>query len=123
MQNGPDNPVRLGDFKMDFASGELRRNGHVVRLKPQPSKVLSLLVMQPGQIVSREQIQQEIWGGDTFVDFERGLNSCIKQIRAAFGDEPDAPRYIETIPRRGYRFIAQVGRIASSPSATVVPSP
>lgn len=117
MQSGPDNPVRLGEFQMDFASGELRQNGHMVRLKPQPSRILSLLVARPGQIVSREQIQREIWGGDTFVDFERGLNSCIKQIRAAFGDDPETPRYIETIPRRGYRFIAQVEPIASAPSA------
>ena len=108
MTSGSDIPVRLGDYLMDFASGELRQNGTVVRLKPQPSKVLSLLVARPGQIVSREEIQREVWGGDTFVDFERGLNSCIKQIRAAFGDEPETPRYIETIPRRGYRFIAQV---------------
>ena len=108
MQHSFDNPVRLGEFQMDFASGELRQNGQMVRLKPQPCKVLSLLVAHPGQIVSREQIQSEVWGGDTFVDFERGLNSCIKQIRAAFGDEPDSPRYIETIPRRGYRFIARV---------------
>jgi TolB-like protein/DNA-binding winged helix-turn-helix (wHTH) protein/Tfp pilus assembly protein PilF len=115
--HSPDHLVRLGDFQMDFASGELRRNGHVVRLKPQPSKVLSLLILRPGQIVSREQIQQEVWGNDTFVDFERGLNSCIKQIRAAFGDEPDAPQYIETIPRRGYRFIARVEPVKSLSNA------
>jgi len=108
MQNSADNPVRLGEFQIDFASGELRRSGYVVRLKPQPCRVLALLVARPGQTVSREEIQKEVWGGDTFVDFERGLNSCIKQIRAALNDDPDAPRYIETIPRRGYRLIAPV---------------
>src|SRR5712672_2135564 len=106
MHTFSNNPVCLGDFQVDFVSGELRRNGHVVRLKPQPCKVLSLLVARPGQLVSREEIQQEVWGGDTFVDFERGLNSCIKQIRTALCDDRDSPRYIETIPRRGYRLIA-----------------
>src|SRR5882672_3599839 len=91
--HSPGDLVLLGNFQMDFASGELRQNGHMVRLKPQPAKVLSLLVTRPGQIVSRDEIQHEVWGGDTFVDFERGLNSCIKQIRAAFGDEPDTPKY------------------------------
>ena len=122
MQSSPVNPVRLGEFQMDFASGELRQNGQIIRLKPQPCKVLSLLIAHPGQIVSRDHIQQEVWGGDTFVDFERGLNSCIKQIRAAFGDAPDAPRYIETIPRRGYRFIARVEPSALPSASTDVNS-
>jgi TolB-like protein/DNA-binding winged helix-turn-helix (wHTH) protein len=100
--------LRLGDFEMDFVSGELRRNGHKTRLKPQPCRVLELLVRRSGETVLREDIQREVWGSETFVDFERGLNSCIKQIRAAFGDQPDAPLYIETIPRRGYRFMAKV---------------
>ena len=122
MPSSSDNPMRLGEFQVDFASGELRKNGHVVRLKPQPCKVLSLLVMRPGQTVSREEIQREVWGGDTFVDFERGLNSCIKQIRAALGDDPDLPSYIQTIPRRGYRFIASVEPLASQNANGVKPS-
>jgi len=108
MNDSSDIPVRLGDFLVDFASGEVRQNGHMVRLKPQPCRVLSLLMSRPGQTVLREEIQKEVWSQDTFVDFDRGLNSCIKQIRAALGDDPDAPRYIETIPRRGYRLIAKV---------------
>src|SRR5215470_958071 len=108
MKASTENPLRVGEFQIDFASGELRRNGHVARLKPQPCKVLSMLVARAGQTVSREEIQKEVWGADTFVDFERGLNSCIKQIRAALSDDHDAPRYIETIPRRGYRLIAPV---------------
>ena len=108
MKNSADNPVQVGEFQVDFASGDVRRKDYVVRLKPQPCKVLSLLAARSGQTVSREEIQKEVWGGDTFVDFERGLNSCIKQIRAALNDDPNAPRYIETIPRRGYRLIAAV---------------
>src|SRR5215813_1604300 len=113
MQNSADNPVRLGEFQIDFASGELRRSGYVVRLKPQPCRVLALLVARAGQTVSREEIQKEVWGADTFVDFERGLNSCIKQIRAALSDDLDASRYIQTIPRRGYRLIASVRPVIS----------
>lgn len=105
-------PMRIGEFVMDFVAGELHRRNEVVRLKPQVCRVLSLLVGRAGRIVLREEIQREVWGGDTFVDFERGLNSCIKQIRAAFGDQPEAPRYIETIPRRGYRLIAPVEQVA-----------
>src|SRR6185369_339641 len=100
--------MQIGEFVVDFVSGEIRRGSECVRLKPQVCRVLSLLAEKPGRIVLRDEIQREGWGGDTFVDFERGLNSCIKQIRAAFGDEPDAPSYIETIPRRGYRLIAPV---------------
>src|SRR5215467_11127937 len=102
MKTSTENPLRVGEFQMDFASGELRRNGHVVRLKPQPCRVLSMLVSRPGQTVFREEIEREIWGTETFVDFDRGLNSCIKQIRAAFEDDAASPSYIETIPRRGY---------------------
>jgi TolB-like protein/DNA-binding winged helix-turn-helix (wHTH) protein/Flp pilus assembly protein TadD len=104
--------MQIGEFVVDFVSGEIRRGRECVRLKPQVCRVLSLLAEKPGRIVLRDEIQREVWGGDTFVDFERGLNSCIKQIRAAFGDEPDAPHYIETIPRRGYRLIAPVEPVA-----------
>ena len=104
----PSGLYHLGDFEMDFGSGDLRRAGQVVRLKPQPCRVLRMLVDRPGETVLRDEIQRQVWGDDTFVDFERGLNSCIKQIRAAFGDDPGSPRYVETIPRRGYRFIAPV---------------
>lgn len=117
MQIPPANPVRLGSFYLDFASGEVRQNGHVVRLKPQPCRVLSLLIARPGEMVSREEIQREIWDGDTFVDFDCGLNSCIKQIRAALRDDSASPRYIETIPRRGYRLIAQVEAVATTSHA------
>lgn len=93
---------------MELHTGELRRSGTLIRLPPQPFKVLVLLVSNPGQLVTRDVIQQEIWGNETFVDFEHGLNFAIKKIRDALGDDADTPRYIQTLPRRGYRFIAPV---------------
>src|SRR5688500_3406242 len=98
--------LRFARFELDLAGGELRHDGLPVRLQPQPLKVLLLLASRPGQLVSRDEIQREVWAGDTFVDFDQGLNYCIRQIRAALGDDADAPRFIETIPRRGYRFLA-----------------
>ena len=100
--------IRFGPFALDPASRELRKRGHLIRLRPQALAVLLLLAERAGQIVSREEIHQRIWGTDTFVDFERGINFSINQIRAALGDDADKPRYVETIPRRGYRFICPV---------------
>ncbi|MEE8606842.1 MAG: winged helix-turn-helix domain-containing protein, partial [Nitrospiraceae bacterium] len=99
---------RLGAFELDLSSGELREDGVRVKLPPQPFKVLALLASRPGELVTRKEIQQQIWGSETFVDFEEGLNFCIKQIRTALGDDAETPRYIETLPRHGYRFIAPV---------------
>ncbi len=98
--------IRFGAFELDTAHGTLRKAGISVKLHPQPFRVLSLLAECPGQIVTREQIQRCLWGDNTFVDFEGGINFCVKQIRAALGDDPEKPRYIETLYRRGYRFIA-----------------
>ena len=98
--------LRFGPFELDVRSGELRRNGTTVRLQPQPLKVLLLLAGRPGDVVTREEIQTEIWPAGTFVDFEQSLNFCIRQIRAALRDDANAPRFIETLPRRGYRWVA-----------------
>ena len=98
--------LRFGPFELDVRSGELRRNGTTVRLQPQPLKVLLLLAGRPGDVVTREEIQSEIWPAGTFVDFEQSLNFCIRQIRAALRDDANAPRFIETLPRRGYRWVA-----------------
>ncbi len=100
--------LRFPPFELDLAGLELRRSGSLVRLQQQPAKVLALLVRRSGEPVTREEIQREVWGTDTFVDFEHGLNFCIRQIRAALGDDAAAPRFVETLPRRGYRFIAPV---------------
>ncbi len=100
--------LQFAAFKLVLETAELYKNGTLIKLQPQPFKVLALLASHAGQLVTREQIQQQIWGSETFVDFEKGLNFCIKQIRAALGDDAETPRYIETLPKRGYRFIANV---------------
>lgn len=104
----PRGRVRFGVFEMDPRSGELRKSGALVRLQQQPFRVLALLVSRPGDLVTRDEIRREVWGDDVFVDYEQGLNFSIKQIRSAIGDQADSPRFIETLPRRGYRFIAPV---------------
>jgi len=101
----------FGMFTFTTSTGELRRGDVPVRLQAQPAKVLSALVSRAGEIVTRETLQREIWSNGTHVDFERGLNFCIAQVRTALGDSADSPRYIETVPRQGYRFIAPVSRM------------
>ena len=100
--------VRFGLFELNVTTEELRKSGTLIRLAPQPLKLLALLARRSGQVVSREEIQQTLWGSETYVDFEQGMNHCIKQIRTALGDSADSPVYIETVPRRGYRFLAPV---------------
>jgi DNA-binding winged helix-turn-helix (wHTH) protein/TolB-like protein len=110
--------VQFGLFEFDPATLALSREGVSLRLQPQPARVLAVLLEHPGEIVSRDTLRQRIWSDGTFVDFERGLNFCVAQIRSALGDSAESPRFIETLPRRGYRFIAPV----RSPDATVLPS-
>jgi TolB-like protein/Tfp pilus assembly protein PilF len=100
--------MRFGPFALDVKARELRREGISVRLQPQPLQVLALLASRAGEIVSREEIQRAVWGEDRHVDFDQGLGFCISQIRTALGDSPHAPRYLQTLPRRGYRFLAPV---------------
>ena len=99
---------RFGDFEFDPRSGELRKQGHKVKLREQPSQILTLLLGRPGDLVTREEARQALWPGDTFVDFDVGLNTAIKRLRDALDDSAEAPRFVETLPRRGYRFIAPV---------------
>ena len=101
--------TRFGVFELDLESGELRKAGRRIRLADQPFQVLRILLQRAGSLVSREELQRELWSGDTFVDFELGLNSAVRKLRDALGDSADNPRFIETVPRRGYRFIAPVG--------------
>jgi TolB-like protein/DNA-binding winged helix-turn-helix (wHTH) protein/Flp pilus assembly protein TadD len=105
----------FGLFEFDSVSGELRREGEIVRLQPQPAKVLRLLLEHPGELVAREQLKKHIWGNDTFVDFERGLNFCVLQVRTALRDVSDNPRFVQTVPRKGYRFIAPVTVVGEQP--------
>jgi DNA-binding winged helix-turn-helix (wHTH) protein/TolB-like protein len=117
-------PLRssFGLFEFDAATGDLRREGRPVRLQPQPAKVLSVLVERAGETVSRDELRQIVWPEGTFVDFERGLNFCIAQIRSALGDSADSPRFIETIPRRGYRFVAPARTVKETDNSVSAPT-
>jgi TolB-like protein/DNA-binding winged helix-turn-helix (wHTH) protein/Flp pilus assembly protein TadD len=108
---------RFGGFEFDPTSGELRKDGLKVRLQEQPFQILTLLLKRPGEVVTREEVRQALWPGDTFVDFDVGLNSAVKRLRDALSDSADSPRFVETLPRRGYRFIAP---LAPSPGALSV---
>jgi DNA-binding winged helix-turn-helix (wHTH) protein len=101
-------PLCFGEFELDIAAGELRRNSRRVKLQPQPFKLLVLLAKRAGALVSREEIRNELWPEGTFVDFDQSVNFTIRQIRDVLRDVADRPLYIETVPRRGYRFIAPV---------------
>lgn len=100
--------IRFGPFEVDPQSGELHRLGSKVNLQGQPYQVLALLLERPGEMVTRDELCTRLWPADTFVDFERGLNKAINKLRAALRDNADKPRFIETLPQRGYRFIAPV---------------
>jgi TolB-like protein/DNA-binding winged helix-turn-helix (wHTH) protein/tetratricopeptide (TPR) repeat protein len=101
-------PARFGPFEVDFRAGELLKNGRRIRLQDQPLQVLAMLLEHPGSVVTRDEFRQKLWPNDTFVDFDHGLNNAINRLRDALNDSAEAPRFIETLPRRGYRFICQV---------------
>jgi len=100
--------IQFGTFEVDLRAGELRRNGSKVKLQEQPFQVLTLLLAQPGEVVSREDIQRRLWPVETFVDFDHSLNAAIRRLRDALGDSAENPRFVETVARRGYRFVAPV---------------
>ncbi|HMC21841.1 MAG TPA: winged helix-turn-helix domain-containing protein, partial [Thermoanaerobaculia bacterium] len=100
--------TRFADFEADDRSGQLRRHGHRIKLPDQSFRMLVLLLGRPGEVVTREELRRELWAEDTFVDFEAGMNSAVKRLRDALGDSAETPRFVETLPRRGYRFIAEV---------------
>jgi TolB-like protein/DNA-binding winged helix-turn-helix (wHTH) protein/Flp pilus assembly protein TadD len=100
--------LRFGVFELDLRAGELRKHGLRVRLQEQPFQILAMLLEQPGEIVTREELNKRLWPADTFVDFDHGLNKAISKIREALGDSADSPRFVETVARRGYRFLAEV---------------
>ena len=99
---------RFGSFELDLDAEQLRRNGRAVRIQPQPFRLLCLLTARPGALITREEIQSELWKDDTFVDFEQGVNFAIKQVREALGDRAESSLYVQTVPKRGYRFLAPV---------------
>ena len=106
--NAQTRGARFGAFEVDLRSGELRKHGIRLKLQDQPFQVLAVLLQHPGELVTREELHQKLWPADTFVDFDTGLNSAIKKLRDVLADSAEEPRYIETLPRRGYRFIAHV---------------
>jgi DNA-binding winged helix-turn-helix (wHTH) protein/Flp pilus assembly protein TadD len=110
----PSGVLRFGVFQLNLVARELRKHGVRVRLPGQPFCILSMLLEKPGEIVTREEMRQRLWASDTFVDFEHSLNSAIKKLRAALNDSPDNSRYVETIPRMGYRFIAPVEQLSTA---------
>ena len=101
--------LSFGEYELDCLTGELRRNGSVLKLQPQPAKLLGVLLGRAGEVVTRQELADQVWGSETYVDFEHGLNSAIRQIRIVLQDPAEHPRYLETVPKRGYRFIAPVG--------------
>src|SRR6187397_975256 len=104
----PSGLVRFGVFEADLRAGELRKNGVKVRLPGQPFEVLEVMLERPGEVVTREELQKGLWPHGTFVDFDHSLNNAINKIREALGDSAESPRFVETLARRGYRFIAPV---------------
>ena len=100
--------VRFGEFEIDEHAGELRKQGIKVRLQEQPLQILQILLEHPGEVVTREELRKRVWPSDTFVDFDHGINNAIKRLREALGDTAETPRFVETLPRRGYRFVANL---------------
>src|SRR5262245_59794554 len=111
--------IRFGVFELEVRTGELRRSGVRVSLQDQPLKVLEFLLERPGTLVTRHELRTHLWAGDTFTDFEQGLNAAVRRLRDALGDSAETPRFVETLPRRGYRFIASVDKAGSWPDGGV----
>src|SRR5215472_13698237 len=111
--------VRFGAFELEENAGELRKNGSKIRLQEQPLQVLQILLRHPGKVITREELRQKIWPSDTFVDFDHGINNAVKRLREALRDTADSPIYIETLPRRGYRFIGSVETAVEGGAKTI----
>jgi DNA-binding winged helix-turn-helix (wHTH) protein len=111
----PARHVRFGAFELDVRSGELHKGPTRLKVPDQSIEILKALLEQPGELITREQLRERLWPSNTFVDFEHGLNAAVRRLRDALGDSADAPHYIETLPRRGYRFI---GAVDPAPSAS-----
>ena len=115
-------PLRFGAFELDVRLRELRNGARRIRLQEQPFEILRLMLERPGDIVTREQLRQRLWPDGTYVDFEHSLNAAVKRLRAALGDDAENPRFVETLPRRGYRFIAPLSHVTEPPAAAEAPA-
>jgi TolB-like protein/DNA-binding winged helix-turn-helix (wHTH) protein len=115
-------PLRFGVFELDPRAGELRKKGMKIKLHGQPVEILVMLLQHPGETITREELQKKLWPADTFVDFERGLNNAMNRLRSALDDDADTPRFVETLPRRGYRFIGSVNGLEQTPAAEARPT-
>jgi DNA-binding winged helix-turn-helix (wHTH) protein/Tol biopolymer transport system component len=113
--------VRFGEYELDLQAGVLRKHGMRIRCQEQPLQVLAALVERPGELVTREELRRRVWSQDTFVDFDHALNTAIKKIRASLNDDADSPRFVETVPRRGYRFVARIEPEPERASAPAAP--
>ena len=113
-------PIQFGDFSVDPRAGELFKKGTRIKLQQQPFQVLSILLERPGDLVTREELRERIWPADTFVDFDHSLNTAVKKLRQALDDSVEKPRYVETLPRKGYRFLGEVKN--AEKNATALPA-
>jgi DNA-binding winged helix-turn-helix (wHTH) protein len=104
--------LRFDAFEVSLRAGELYKKGRKIKLQEQPFHILAMLLVQPGEVITREELREKLWPADTFVDFDHSLNTAIKKLRRALGDEADKPRFIETLPRRGYRFLGAVEEVS-----------
>lgn len=120
--SAPPGVIRFGTFEVDLRSGELRKAGVRLALQDQPFRILTMLLARPGEVITREALRQALWPADTFVDFEHGLNAAVRRLREALGDDAEAPRFVETVPRRGYRFIAPVDDARRTPAPASTPT-
>lgn len=121
-QASPTRIVRFGVFEVDLAAGELRKSGIRIRLQEQPFQVLAFLLERRGDVVTREELQQKLWPADTFVDFDHSLNTAVNKLREALGDSASSPRYVETLARRGYRFVAPIASDTTLSAEAALPT-
>src|SRR5712671_3845594 len=116
--------IQFGIFEVDMKAGELRRNGTRIRLQEQPFQILTILLEHSGEVVTREELRGRLWPADTYVDFDHSLNAAVRRLRDALGDSAENPRFVETVARRGYRFLAPVHGLAPAVEAEIsVPRP
>src|ERR1041384_8298765 len=113
-----DSRIRFDIFEFDLVTKDLLKNGKPIRLQGQPARILSLLAGRPGELISRAEIQKELWPDGRFVEFEHAINTAVKKVREALDDDPNNPRFIETLPKLGYRFVAQLEQTTQPPPET-----